>query len=115
MSVNRFVAEWINGVLWVHANGRVISINPRGKRRSRNRVVSDVSGDVMAPMPGKVTKVFVQLNDQVSKGQALMVMEAMKMEYTLKSEIDGQVFELNTALGDQVTLGQVLIRMRPKA
>ncbi len=49
---------------------------------------------IVAPMPGKIIKVLVQLGDLVREGQGLVVMEAMKMENELKSAKPGKVTEL---------------------
>jgi len=47
-------------------------------------------------------------------GQVVLVMEAMKMEYTLKSEIDGKIQKIHAKVGDQVSLGQKLIEFELK-
>ena len=62
-------------------------------------------------MPGKITRVTVKKGDAVSKGQALVVMEAMKMEYTLEADRGGRVEEVSVELGKQVGLGDVLVRV----
>ena len=54
----------------------------------------DEGGRLTAPMPGKVVSFAVQAGDKVSKGQALAVMEAMKMEHTIAAPADGVVAEL---------------------
>ncbi|HND85129.1 MAG TPA: acetyl-CoA carboxylase biotin carboxyl carrier protein subunit [Pseudobdellovibrionaceae bacterium] len=118
MAKNPFTADWVNGVLWVHANGRVISVNPRGKKRASKRAQSHGNGnedcEVTAPMPGKITKVFVAKGDVVTQGQALVVMEAMKMEYTLQAEIAGKVTDVRAEVGQQVGLGEQLIYLSGK-
>ncbi|HRO52434.1 MAG TPA: acetyl/propionyl/methylcrotonyl-CoA carboxylase subunit alpha [Alicycliphilus sp.] len=68
-------------------------------------------GRLTAPMPGKVVSFAVQAGDKVSKGQALAVMEAMKMEHTIAAPQDGVVAELLYAPGDQVTEGAELLRL----
>ena len=65
-------------------------------------------GQVRAPMPGKVTAVAVQAGDAVRKGQTLLTLEAMKMEYALAAPFDGKVTRLAVALGAQVAEGAVL-------
>ena len=70
---------------------------------------------IKAPMPGKITKIFVNQGDTVEKSQALLVMEAMKMEYTLKSDSSTTIEKVNVQLGDQVILGHLLIQLRPVA
>jgi len=68
-------------------------------------------GRLTAPMPGKVVSFAVKAGDKVSKGQALAVMEAMKMEHTIAAPLDGVVEELLYAPGDQVTEGAELLKL----
>ncbi|MCK5424983.1 MAG: acetyl/propionyl/methylcrotonyl-CoA carboxylase subunit alpha, partial [Emcibacter sp.] len=69
------------------------------------------SGVINTPMPGKVTQVMVKDGEQVAQGQPLMILEAMKMEHTIKAQISGRVEGFTLCVGDQVTDGQVLIRI----
>ncbi|MCI0425410.1 MAG: biotin/lipoyl-binding protein [Actinobacteria bacterium] len=69
----------------------------------------EAAGSVHSPMPGKVVRVAVAVGDQVSEGQVLMVMEAMKMEHTLRSPHDGVVTEVRYQAGNQVESGVVLV------
>ncbi|MDQ6882439.1 MAG: biotin/lipoyl-binding protein, partial [Pseudomonadota bacterium] len=69
------------------------------------------SGRLTAPMPGKVVSFSVKAGDKVSKGQALAVMEAMKMEHTIAAPADGVVAELLYAPGDQVAEGAELLKL----
>jgi 3-methylcrotonyl-CoA carboxylase alpha subunit len=68
-------------------------------------------GRLTAPMPGKVMSFAVKPGDKVSKGQALAVMEAMKMEHTIAAPGDGVVAELLYAPGDQVDEGAELLTL----
>ena len=68
-------------------------------------------GRLTAPMPGKVVSFAVKAGDRVSKGQALAVMEAMKMEHTIAAPLDGVVEELLYAPGDQVAEGAELLKL----
>ena len=68
-------------------------------------------GRLTAPMPGKVVSFAVKAGDVVKKGQALAVMEAMKMEHTIAAPADGTVAELLFAPGDQVTEGAELLKL----
>lgn len=72
-------------------------------------------GRLTAPMPGKVVSFAVRAGDRVAKGQALAVMEAMKMEHTIAAPADGMVEELLYAPGDQVTEGAELLRLAAAA
>ncbi|MDP3519627.1 MAG: biotin/lipoyl-containing protein, partial [Hydrogenophaga sp.] len=68
-------------------------------------------GRLTAPMPGKVVSFAVKAGDSVKKGQALAVLEAMKMEHTIAAPADGQVAELLYAPGDQVAEGAELLKL----
>jgi biotin carboxyl carrier protein len=57
---------------------------------------------VTAPMPGKVVKLLVQPGDDVAEGQAVVVMEAMKMENELRSPRAGRIVEVHVAEGQTV-------------
>jgi 3-methylcrotonyl-CoA carboxylase alpha subunit len=72
-------------------------------------------GRLTAPMPGKVVSFAVKAGDAVKQGQALAVMEAMKMEHTIAAPADGTVAELLFAPGDQVTEGAELLRLEVPA
>ncbi len=77
-------------------------------RKSRQSLDSQ-SNQILSPMPGKITKVLVDVGAETSAGQGLIVMEAMKMEYTLKSPVIRKVKKILALVGQQVTLGQPLI------
>jgi 3-methylcrotonyl-CoA carboxylase alpha subunit len=62
-------------------------------------------------MPGKVLSFAVKAGDTVRRGQALAVMEAMKMEHTISAPADGTVGELLYAPGDQVAEGAELLKL----
>jgi acetyl/propionyl-CoA carboxylase alpha subunit len=80
-------------------------------RKARGAAGSSHPGKIMAPMPGKVTKVAVSQGAVVTRGEPLVVLEAMKMEYTLTADIDGRAAAVQCRAGDQVTLGQLLVRL----
>ena len=68
-------------------------------------------GAVVSPMPGRVVAVMVARGDKVTKGQRLLVLEAMKMEHALLAPFDGEADELEAKEGDQVAEGAVLARI----
>jgi len=65
-------------------------------------------GGLRAPMPGKIVAAPAKAGDTVTKGQPIVVLEAMKMEHALTAPFDGVVAEFNVAVGDQVVDGAVL-------
>jgi propionyl-CoA carboxylase alpha chain len=66
------------------------------------------AGSLLAPMPGTVVRVAVAVGDEVTEGQPLLWLEAMKMEHRINAPSDGVVAELAVAAGDQVVVGRVL-------
>ncbi len=74
---------------------------------------SGSSGAVVAPMPGTVTVVRAAPGETVSKGQPLVVVEAMKMEHVLTAPIDGVLSELSVVAGQQVAMDERLALVVP--
>jgi len=72
-------------------------------------------GEIEAPMPGKVTAVEIYNGEKVAKGQRLLTLEAMKMEHSLTAPFDGMVADLSATAGQQVTEGQMLVKICPPA
>lgn len=99
------------GRLWFHWQGETHVVELSASRRAGGQAAKTQPGVISAPMPGKITQVRVGKDEAVKKGQALVVMEAMKMEYTLEADRDGKITELNAKTGVQVALGDVLVRV----
>ncbi|MGB5586899.1 MAG: acetyl-CoA carboxylase biotin carboxyl carrier protein subunit, partial [Gammaproteobacteria bacterium] len=66
-----------------------------------------------APMPGRIVAVHVKEGDSVEPGQALLVMEGMKMEYTLSAQMAGTVSRVLFAVGDSVEAETPLVDIDP--
>ncbi len=77
-------------------------------------VVPGGDGVVRSPMPGKIAAVHVAVGDSVARGQALVTLEAMKMEHALTAPFDGVVAEVAATLGDQVSEGVALARVEAR-
>lgn len=69
------------------------------------------SGTVKAPMDGAIVDIRVNVGERVSKGQLLLVLEAMKMEHPLKAGIDGIIKSVQVVTGDQVRNRQILLEI----
>ncbi len=80
-----------------------------GERAEGEVAIGD--GAINSPMPGKIVSVMVNRSAGVKKGDALIVLEAMKMEHTLIAPFDAKVVELMAKAGDQVSEGVLLVRL----
>ena len=68
-------------------------------------------GSLAAPMSGRIVKVLTQAGAKVAKGDALLILEAMKMEHTIAAPKDGVVKEIHFAAGEQVPEGAELVAL----
>ncbi|MCK4622927.1 MAG: biotin/lipoyl-binding protein [Desulfuromonadales bacterium] len=71
------------------------------------------SGSVLAPIPGSIMEVYVQVGDKVKAGQPLFKMEAMKMENEINARLDGTVSVVSISAGDTVNQGDELLVITP--
>lgn len=71
------------------------------------------SGEIKANSDGKIMQVKVKAGDTVEKGQTVLVLEAMKMEFQVAAEVDGEVESVLVAEGDQVAARQLLVSITP--
>ena len=104
-------AQVIDSQIWIHFCGRTFAVPTQtssAARKTSGRASFPKSEQVVSPMPGKITKILVKVGELVEENQSILIMEAMKMEYALKSEVAGHVKELRFALGEQVCLGAVV-------
>jgi biotin carboxyl carrier protein len=105
------VGEELN--LWLL--GRLVRF-PSGERASSGSgtgaaIAAALSGDVTAPMPGRVLKLFVGPGDVVQARQPLVSMESMKMELSLPAPAAGKVAEVLVPEGAMVDIGALLVRL----
>ncbi len=110
-----------DGVVWVHRDGGAAAF-VRVDRRShaeRRRAAAERGGlaadpELRAPMPGTVTAVFVEDGQRVEAGDAVLAIEAMKMEHRVIATLEGAV-RLAVATGDLVGRDQPVARIEPQA
>jgi acetyl-CoA/propionyl-CoA carboxylase biotin carboxyl carrier protein len=108
-----------DGSVWVHADGESAAF-VRVDRRAhaeRRRAATERGGglvdpELRAPMPGTVTAVFATDGDTVEEGDAVVAIEAMKMEHRVVAALDGTV-RLSVAVGDLVGRDQAVARIEP--
>ena len=75
---------------------------------------SDVAGDghIRAPMDGAIINILVNAGDTVTKGQTLLILEAMKIQQQIKSDVDGVVNEIIGQVGQQVKKRQLVLNIQ---
>uniref|UniRef100_UPI00260E2D35 acetyl-CoA carboxylase biotin carboxyl carrier protein subunit n=1 Tax=Ferrovibrio sp. TaxID=1917215 RepID=UPI00260E2D35 len=71
--------------------------------------------ELRAPMNGKIVAVLAAEGERVSKGQRLVIMEAMKMQHEMVARVDAVVEKLPVKVGDQVATRQLLAALNPAA
>lgn len=96
---------------WVTVNGQTLLLHKSSGVRGRGHGHHHAAGELTAPMPGQVRAVNVGEGDQVTKGQTLMLLEAMKMEIRIQSPQDGVVKKLFVKQGQTVEREQMLLEV----
>jgi propionyl-CoA carboxylase alpha chain len=74
-----------------------------------SKKVSDTGKQVLCPMPGLVVSIAVKEGQEVKAGEAVAVVEAMKMENVLRAEIDGTVKKINAKPGESLAVDAVIL------
>lgn len=72
------------------------------KKTSKSSLSINLDTQVTSPMPGKIIKIYVKAGESIKQGDPLVVLEAMKMEHTLKSPRDAKVLAVNATVGELV-------------
>jgi acetyl-CoA/propionyl-CoA carboxylase biotin carboxyl carrier protein len=95
--------------VWIAIDGEVHRCTAADDARGGGAVGGVRSPKVIAPMPGKVLAVRVEVGAQVTAGDPLVVLEAMKMETIVSADADAEVKEVRVAAGAMIEPGQVLV------
>ena len=90
---------------WVHLKGRTI----KAKVIEAGANIDSSNNACNAPMPGTIIEILVQAGQEVSEGDALITMEAMKMEHRILAPGDGIVDAVHFQAGDKVESGELLL------
>jgi acetyl-CoA/propionyl-CoA carboxylase, biotin carboxylase, biotin carboxyl carrier protein len=90
--------------------GRGGRSRPAGRRRSQASVAS--GDDLVSPMQGTIAKIVADEGQQVSAGDTVVVLEAMKMEQPLTAHKDGTVTALSVQIGQTVSAGTVICQLK---
>ncbi len=87
----------------------VVSERSKALKRRKGAGAGAGGKNVMSPMPGRVVKLLVQLGDEVTPGQPVVIIEAMKMENDLRAGEAGKVASIHCKIGDSVESGALLV------
>ena len=99
--------------IWVVSGGETWAFVEEGLAGENHRSSTERSGVLRSPMPGSVVSLAVAAGESVTADQAVVMIEAMKMEHTLRAPFDGTVAAVRVAVGDQVALGAELVEIEP--
>ena len=120
---DRLLAPWADSEItpsktdptspWNDITGWQLNLPPRSPLNLKSEAGEEAvaSGDIKAPMPGKLIDVFVTAGETVEKGQKLLILGAMKIEHTMKAPKAGVVKAVHAAAGDQVADKAVLVEI----
>jgi biotin carboxyl carrier protein len=89
----------------IMANGKEALGSVAGKKVKKSGAHA---GGLTSPMPGKIFKVLKEAGSEVKKGEAILILEAMKMEHSIRSDKDGKVKKINYKVGELVQGGVTL-------
>ncbi len=103
----------VDDVVWVHADGRTRALRVLPATRHLDLGAGGRDAALVSPMPGSVAAVAVADGDDVTAGQVLVVVEAMKMEHPITAPVDGTVVGLAVGPGDAVDAGDPLVTVHP--
>jgi len=110
----RFLYERSGTKLRIALRGECFEFDLSGESRSKRGAGAHGNPETRSPMPGKVLQVTAKPGLEVSPGDPLLILEAMKMENVLTAEIAGTVKEVHVAAGDMVEPGKLLVLVEPK-
>jgi acetyl/propionyl-CoA carboxylase alpha subunit len=97
--------------VWVHWRGRAWALERIDPTRSSAAGAAEAAGTAHAPMPGVVVSLLVAPGQAVAEGDALLVIESMKLQTTIGAAAAGVVIELPFAVGQTFQRGAVLARL----
>ena len=92
----------------------VIAPRPSAPKASAPASAPAAGGNVdgvkaVAPLPGTIMQIYVNVGDQVKRGDKILMYEAMKMENNFLAEVDGVIKDIKVRVGDNVLQGAVLV------
>ena len=103
------VSEGFNDSIQVKS---ITEVEGKSVKNAKSAAVGATENDIVASLPGAVHKILVSAGDHVKKGQAIVVLEAMKMEIEVKAPKDGIIGSIEVSKGQSVANNQVVARFK---
>ena len=103
------VSEGFNDSIQVKS---ITEVEGKSVKNAKSAVTGATENDIVASLPGAVHKILVSAGDHVKKGQAIVVLEAMKMEIEVKAPKDGIIGSIEVSKGQSVANNQVVARFK---
>ena len=103
------VSEGFNDSIQVKS---ITEVEGKSLKNAKSAAVGATENDIVANLPGAVHKILVSAGDHVKKGQAVVVLEAMKMEIEVKAPKDGIIGSIEVSKGQSVANNQVVARFK---
>ncbi|HPQ69042.1 MAG TPA: hypothetical protein PKW95_07920 [bacterium] len=98
--------------VWTQGRARLVQDAERTERRTSRRGGGGAK-EVTPPTPATVVALTAEVGQRVAKGDALVVVSAMKMEFTLTAPYAGEVTAVNTKVGEKANPGDILVEIAP--
>ncbi len=102
-----------DGFVWVQIGGRTWVLETEKKQRGRSAAGGPAHDRVVSPMVGTVRKIMVEAGAVLESGAPILIVEAMKMEFTVTAPAAGTVKGLLCSVGQSVDLGELLADFEP--
>lgn len=112
---SKFSSERVGDKTWFTKAGWTFAKENQGYFRvKQSSSLQRGDGSLQAPMPGQILKIFVSNGQKVLEGDSLFIVEAMKMEHTLKAPFDGEISALQIKEGDSVSSEDIILKVVKK-
>jgi len=105
----RFAVKYWAQVLTAPGSGKRVAPRRKAPKLAKSTGSSGDAGEVVAPMQGTIVKIHHKAGDTIHEGEAVAVLEAMKMENEIKAGTSGDIVDIKVQVGDTVSPGQVLL------
>ncbi|MGI9665492.1 MAG: acetyl/propionyl/methylcrotonyl-CoA carboxylase subunit alpha [Acidimicrobiia bacterium] len=105
----RFAVKYWAQVLTAPGSGKRVAPRRKAPKLSGASTGGGAAGEILSPMQGTIVKIHHKAGETVQEGEAVCVLEAMKMENEIKASVGGDIVDIKVQVGDTVSAGQLLM------